>query len=284
MIKYKCRGGFAPMSFSDMVPFFSDQPRFIILDRDGTLVPYSPTPELAFLPPLTKTVLCDLVDQNQGQVAIVSARGLQGLQDEFDSNRQILAGNYGLEISFPSGRTFVHPAAKAALPQITELAAELAVVVARYPQLILDNHTYSLCLHYHLLPAHQCSHVAALIEELAKRFPSLTFRALPTSYEIVPPVEWNKGSALERIADELKLQSENTLYVVFGDTEADEPMYQWVNAHRGLSFNVGERDESQALGRLDSADDVYKFLRNMLDLKTQAEPQSLVVPAQNALP
>jgi trehalose 6-phosphate phosphatase len=230
MIKYKCRGGFAPMSFTDMVPLFADHPRFIVLDRDGTLVPYSPTPELAFLPPLTKTVLCDLVDQNQGRVAIISARGLKGLRDEFDQDKQILAGNYGLEISFPSGKTFLHPGATAALPEITALAEELNAIVAKYPQLILDNHIYSLCLHTHLLPPHQTSHVTALLEELKQRYSSLKFHDLPTSFEIVPPIEWDKGRALEQIAIELELQSENLLYLTFGDTEA------------------------------------YNFLRNMLDL------------------
>ena len=270
MIKYKCRGGFAPMSFSDMAPFFSDQPRFIILDRDGTLVPYSPTPELAFLPPLTKTVLNDIVDQNQGQVAVVSARGLKGLVDEFDQDKQILAGNYGLEISFPSAKPVLPIVSLIQSVDSLRLAEELAVIVKRYPQLILDNHVYSLCLHYHLLPPHQCSHVEALVDEIEKHFPSLTFRRLPTSYEIVPTVKWDKGDALEQIARELGPQAKDIVYLTFGDTEADEPMYNWVNARKGISFNVGERDDSQALGRLDSAEDVYTFLRNMLDLKTQS--------------
>ena len=255
-----------------MKPFFSDHPRFIILDRDGTLVPYSPTPELAFLPPLTKAVLSDIVDQNQAQVAIVSARGLKGLRDEFNPEKQILAGNYGLEISYPDGKTFLHPAATAALPFIEQLTEELTGIVGKYPQLILDNHTYSLCLHYHLLPPHQTSHVATLVDEIAKRYPDLTFRHLPTSFEIAPPVEWDKAGALEQIAREMQLASKDLLYITFGDTEADEPMYQWVNSRGGISFNVGQRDESQALGRLDSSDDVYQFLRNMLDLKNQAAP------------
>jgi len=272
MIKYKCRGGFAPVSFGDMVPSFGEHPRFIILDRDGTLVPYSPTPELAFLPPLTKTVLRDLVDQNQGQVAIISARALKGLQGEFDPDKQILAGNYGLEIGFPSGNTFLHPAAAAAQPQIAQLEGELASIVAKHPQLILDNHTYSLCLHYHLLPPHQASHVAALIDELKKSFSSLTFHDLPTSYEIVPQVDWSKGNALDQIALELQLDSQDLLYVTFGDSEADEATYSWVNARGGISFNVGQRDDSQALGRLDSPDDVYSFLRNMLDLTGTPAP------------
>jgi trehalose-phosphatase len=258
------------MSFSDMVPLLSDHPRFVVLDRDGTLVPYSPTPELAFLPPLTKTVLRDLVDQNQGQVAIISARALKGLQDEFDPDKQILAGNYGLEISYPSGKTFVHPAAVLALPHLAKLTEEMEDIVKKYPQLILDNHTYSLCLHYHLVPPHQASHVAALVEELEKRYPALKFNHLPTSYEVVPLVAWDKGKALERIVQEAGLPREQLLFLTVGDTEADEPMYKWVNAHGGMSFNVGEREDCQALGRFDSSDDVYQFLRGMLDLK--AEP------------
>jgi trehalose-phosphatase len=269
MIKYKCRGGFAPMSFSDMVPFLSHQPRFIILDRDGTLVPYSPIPQLAFLPPLTKAVLCDIVDHNQGRVAIISARGLKSLEEEFDPGKQILAGNYGLEISFPSGDNFLHPDATSALPHLSKLAEDLTELVITHPQLILDNHLYSLCLHYHLLAPHQQSHVTALIDALEMRHPSLTIRRLPTSFEFFPSLEWDKANALDQIAIALNLQSQDLLYLAFGDTEADEPMYSWVNAHKGISFNVGERDGSQAIGRLDSPEDVFQFLRHMLDLKSQ---------------
>jgi len=267
MIKYKCRGGYAPVSFADMVPFFTEHPRFVILDRDGTLVPYSPTPELAFLPPLTKRVLCDIVDQNQGQIAIISARGLKGLQQEFDPDKEILAGNYGMEISFPDGRNFLHPAASSALPQIEALTEELTKIVGQFPQLILDNHIYSLCLHYHLVAPHQQSHIATLVSNLKKRFSDLRWRDLPTSYEILPAVDWDKGKAIQQIAQELNFKARDFLHIVFGDSEADEPMYAWINEHGGMSFNVGEREESQAQGSLDTPDDVYNFLRNMLDLK-----------------
>jgi trehalose 6-phosphate synthase/phosphatase len=274
MIKYKLNGGASiPIEMSDMEHLSITKKRFLILDRDGTLVPYSPTPELAFLPPLTKKVLSDIIEQNRGQIAIISARGLKGLKDEFDADKEILAGNYGLEISFPSGHTFIHPAAIEAQGQIAELAEEFAAIVTKYPQLILDNHTYSLCLHNHLLPPHQTSHVAALIEALKTHFSSLTFHDLPTSFEVVPSVKWDKSSTLDQIEKELALKSEDLLYLTFGDSEADEPMYAWTNARGGMSFNVGGRDDSQAAGRVDTPDDVYTFLRDVLDMKIPA-PQA----------
>jgi len=274
VISIKGNGISKTIEFAELEPQMSRGQRFIFLDRDGTLVPYSPTPELAFLPPLTKTVLSDIVDHNQAQIAIVSARNLKSLASEFDPEKEILAGNYGLEISFPNGHKFVHPAASNAVPQITLLAEELAEIVAKYPQLILDNHHYSLCLHYHLLPPHKQSHVAALMEEIKSRYSgsddsTVHFHDLPTSYEIVPAIEWDKGRALEQISLVLNLADKNMLYIAVGDTEADEPMFNWVNARNGLTFTVGAEDKiSRAQYRLDSSDDLYAFLRHMLDLKS----------------
>lgn len=267
MISLKRNEQLQAVEFSDLAPLLDGRSKFLILDRDGTLVPYSPTPELAFLPPRTKTVLSDIVDHHQAQVAIVSARNLKSLQAEFDPAKQILAGNYGLEISFPSGQKFVHPAATSAVPLMAALADDLAAIVARYPQLILDNHHYSVCLHYHLLPPHKQSHVAALIDDLRLKYPSLVFHDLPTSYEVVPAIEWHKGRALEQIALQLSLAEQEILFITAGDTEADEPMFEWVNARQGITFNVGER-ASAALGRFDTSEDLYAFLRAMLDLKT----------------
>lgn len=271
MIRYKCRGGFAPIGFDALVPLLFQQSHFIILDRDGTLVPMCSSPEEAKLSPTIAGLLSTISDQGLGNVAVISARGLRHLEDELDGAKHVLAGNYGLEISFPSGKRFLHPAAAAAQPRMQELAVTLNVLCRRYPRLMLDNHDYSLCLHCHRLSSHQTSEIKEQMKQLKHSFQDLRFRDLPTSYEVLPAVDWDKGNGLDKIAAELHLDGEDLLYLTFGDSENDEPMYSWVNSRHGLSFNVGDRDTSQALGQLESPADVCLFLRSFIEFKTRPE-------------
>ncbi|MCC7527694.1 MAG: trehalose-phosphatase [Candidatus Melainabacteria bacterium] len=268
MIRHKSHDGFAKVTFGDLVPVLSNRTCFLILDRDGTLVEINSNPLEAVLNSSVKSLLENTAALLDGRVAIVSARGLNCLLKEFDSRSFILAGNYGLEISFPTGRQFVHPEATKARFDISALMEELSPILQRYPLLRLDNHAYSLCLHFRHQPEDQQEALHCLIKNLEKKYFLLSFRRLPTSYEIIPPVHWNKASALDKIAAELSLESDDLFYVVFGDSDADEPMFLWVNHRQGMSFNVGRREETQASCHVNTPDDVIEFISNLARLLT----------------
>ncbi|MBU6453521.1 MAG: hypothetical protein KGS72_17210 [Cyanobacteria bacterium REEB67] len=303
MIRYKAPNGFAPVEFNDMVPLLTARPYVLFIDRDGTLVPISSVPAEALLPQATANLVAALAaaplspsseggpasgnsaSHSQGYAVIVSARGLAGLKEEFDASKLILAGNYGLEISFPSGRQIIHPDAAAALPELAAVSTILKQEIAANPLLLLDDHNYSLCLHYHRLPGELHDGLHANMEVLANKFARLKFRKLPTSIEVVPPVVWDKGYALDLIASEIKgeIQAKvnaglnaaiNPLYMAFGDSHADEPMFAWVNKHQGLSFNVGSRQSEEAIALLDDPADLYDFLLQFKDLVAPLSAQT----------
>jgi trehalose-phosphatase len=281
MIRYKARSGFAPVRFDDMVPLLTPRPYILFIDRDGTLVPISSVPAEALLPQATADLVSSLAAPPQGYVVIVSARGLAGLKAEFDASKLVLAGNYGLEISFPSGRQIIHPDAAAALPELAEVSNILKQEIETNPLLLLDDHNYSLCLHYHRVPSELHDGLHANMEALANRFARLKFRKLPTSIEVVPPVVWDKGYALDLIAEEINTEIRsglkdnvnapiNPLYMAFGDSHADEPMFAWVNSKHGLSFNVGSRESSEAIALLEDPADLYDFLQQFKGLTEPA--------------
>lgn len=264
MIKYKLNGGYSVAEFSDMVPILRERLPFLILDCDGTLVPICETLEEAVLHPSHKNLLNDVASHLIGRVAIVSARGLSRLMHEFDPQVFTLAGNYGLEISYPSGQKFVHPIAVHARLLMIEVAASIGKLILNLPSLILDNHGYSLCLHFHRLPLGQHAEMHEFVHRLEQQYATLEFRRLNTSYEVAPSVKWDKSSALDHIATHLALEVEDPLYIAFGDSEMDEPMFSWVNQRQGVSFKVGCRDGTDALGLMESPNDVFSFLDNLL--------------------
>lgn len=264
MLRYRARGGFAPVDFEELLPLLNDRKLFLIFDRDGTLVPYATESSQAVVPNSTYRVIWEAGRCFRNRVAIVSARGLDDLKNDFGDCSITLAGNYGLEISFASGVNFVHPSARHLRQRMTEAAHELRRIVESKPSIILDNHIYSLCLHFHLLPVEERIALDMLMAVLEKQFSELHFRRLPTSYEVLPSSVWTKSDALNIIADELDFSDESVLYLAFGDSEQDESMYRWANSHQGLSFNVGSRDSKNCLGRADSPDDVVEFVKSLI--------------------
>lgn len=267
MIKVELDNCSLSESSRDLKPLLAKRPPFLFLDRDGTLVPIADNPKDAILGAATSKVLRRLSARLSKRVAIVSARGLNTLAAEFDCNEFILAGNYGLEISFPPGQKIVHPEAQKALSLLSKVRFDLAQMAECDGRLLLDDHQYSFCLHFHKVPPEERSVIYKQINELEQKYCSLQFRALPTSYEIVPEIEWSKASALEKIAEELSLNAEEFLCMAFGDSSADEPMFQWVNRHGGLSFNVGGRASANATSSFESSSDVIEFLQALLVLK-----------------
>lgn len=262
-MKYSSRDSFLPMSFNDLAPILTRRPSFVFLDRDGTIVPIADNPKDAVLQAATSEVLQKLSGQLSKRVAIVSARGLNTLAMECDPSEFILAGNYGLEISFPSGREFLHPAAQEVSFLLSELRFDLVQMTKYDQRLLLDDHQYSFCLHFHRVPKTEQRVIHDRIRELNHKYSSLLFRRLPTSYEVVPAIEWTKADALDKIVSELSLNASEFLCMAFGDSSADEPMFEWVNRHQGLSFSVGERVSTQAAGSFDSPAAVIGFLQQL---------------------
>ena len=264
MIQFKSRKEFLPTSFNDLRPLLNKRPCFLFLDFDGTLVGIKDNPKDATLDAPTSKMLEQLSCKLSKRVAIVSARGLSALAAECDPTQFILAGNYGLEISFPSGHKFLHPVAAQAEPLMFELRSEITQLINDERRLLVDDHQYSFCLHLHRIPLEEQHTVTSCISTLEQKYASLHFRKLPTSFEIAPAIVWSKADALAKITAELSINTSEFLFMAFGDSPPDEPMFQWVNQRQGLSFKVGQRHSTSAVGALDNAADVVNFLRSLL--------------------
>jgi trehalose 6-phosphate phosphatase len=235
----------------------------VALDRDGTLVPYADRPEQARVNKALYTLLGDLAQIQGFHIAIVSARSVAQLHGDFDSENLILAGNYGMEVSFPDGRTVVQPKAQTAVPQLKELRDQLAHHVGLTTGAILEDHGYSLCLHWHKVPLSFRDDLHYSVTELLAKFPDVKLRRLPTSYEMVPDMPWDKSRALACIDAELDEPPEQRFYFYAGDTEADTPAFHWVNERGGISIRIGKVQQLGAGFRLDRPADLLHLLQHI---------------------
>ncbi len=211
---------------------------FIAFDRDGTLVPYADRPENALLDAEVHEHLRALAIMPGVIAGIVSARSMALLRSEFDFQRLFIAGNYGLETALPKETAKVNEIAKFAEETLKKARNMLAPLARPEINAILEDHGYSLCVHWHTVPVESRQALHQHVEQVSKEHPDLLVRAQPTSYEFLPNVQWDKGRALEAL-DQLVPPDGPRAYVFIGDSPPDEPAFKWVNDRGGVTVRVG---------------------------------------------
>lgn len=242
-------------------------PLLLATDRDGTLVPYEDNPENAVMPRRVREQLEWLAMLSHVTVATVSARPVRSLVEDFGENAIIMAGNYGLEISYPDGSWDIQSSALQARPHLVGVRDELAARLQPEWNVILEDHRFSLCAHWHMTPQEFLPKVHSLVLNVMSKSSGIKLVPRPTSYEFFPPVEWDKSHALDRIRENI---GTNFIPVYFGDSEADECAFDWVNRHNGVSVKVGNDGfDSTARFRVETPEKLHELLERLVTLLAQ---------------
>ena len=250
-------------------PVLQDRKMFIGLDRDGTLVPYADRPEEARVDSDLYALLSELSKLPAVRVGIISARSIAQLRGDFDSKKLFLAGNYGLEICSPKGEFLIQPGALEAVPSLKEMRDRLAVLTSPRINAVLEDHGYSLCMHWHTVPVEEREFVHSKVLEIKDHFPLIETLSMATSYEFKPKMPWTKGSALRQIYMQEQADLANAYPIYAGDSEADEPAFDWVNDHGGISIKVGSGVfKTCSKFQLADTEDLRKLLRRILNIRT----------------
>jgi trehalose-phosphatase len=236
---------------------------FAVFDRDGTLVPIVEDPAASLIPPKLRAALAELSSHKQISTAILSARGVAELMRDFPDRKHILAGNYGLEIHVPAPGEliFSHAVAEASRGLLYQAKQEFKKIMLPEYQTILEDHGLSLCLHWHLSPRIYREKICLLVEELTMQSPGLEFKQLPTSYEVWPAVDWTKANGLRQMMQMTQSTHDKVFFLYCGDSIPDEPAFEWVNSHRGVSLHIGRKADTSASFRFDSS----RYLHELID-------------------
>lgn len=250
------------MELSAFINLLTETQVFIGFDRDGTLVPYADHPNEALLDECVKLQLEKLSLLPNVTVAIISARSIAQLGRDMSgsSDRMILAGNYGLEISFPDHSEFLHPDAIRLKKTLRNLKIELFKKLSSLGSVIIEDHGLSLCVHYHRTQNIERRDVITAVSAFANLYPELTFINLPTSFEIMPAQNWNKGSALDIIESKIGFDDEPWKLLYFGDSVSDEPAFQWINNRGGISVRIGDAKVTESSLQMKSCSDLIGLL------------------------
>lgn len=232
---------------------------FIASDFDGTLCPIASSPELVHVPPAMATVLRQLSSCPKVVLAILSGRSLRDVQ-QMAGVEAIYGGNHGLEIS-GGGIDFLHPEALPIPERLDRLCAEIHYAIAAWPNAWVEYKRWTATVHMRAVPMEQWPALISCVQEHTfGNQDQFEIRSGLAALEVIPQLNWHKGSALNLIRERLGL--ENALTICLGDDITDEFMFRSVP--NGLTVRVGPYARTDAEFTLSTGVEGVTWLLNQV--------------------
>ena len=202
----------------------------LFLDIDGTLLDFAPTPGEVVMPEGLPALLDALTRRFGGALALVSGRGIDGIDRLFPGNRDAV-GCHGAEWRLGGQRSHPEKPWSDGFPDMIEAAA------GRLAGVLVERKELSMALHYRNAPEYE-----AAIREIAKAAvtgasPPLRLMEGKSVIEIIP-AEAGKGAAIERFMQVRPYAGRRPVFA--GDDVTDESGFAAVNRMFGLSIHVGQ--------------------------------------------
>jgi len=231
------------------------------LDFDGTLAPIAADPDAPTITPACQQSLEALVSHPRASVAVISGRELTDLERRVGLGEVVYAGNHGLELRY-GAHTVVHPAAARSRREVDRALERVAEGLADVPGLEIENKGLTATVHVRRTPARRIEEVHSAVEASVREANGLCVTSGKQVFEIRPAVDWDKGTAIDRIAREVP---DGWLTVYLGDDVTDEDAFRAVRPD-GIGVLVGSRDRTDAAYRLPTQTAVAPFLDSLVTL------------------
>src|SRR5882762_56892 len=209
--------------------------RLLLLDYDGTLVPFTKRPQQAAPPPSLLDLLRALAADPQNCMALVSGRQAENLERWFGSIEGMwLVAEHGAELKPPRSDSWEPLRPQASTDWKSTVMPILEHYVDRVPGSFVEEKKYSLVLHYRMAEPEFSEWLAnELVSMLEAMLAETELRASRGAKTIeVRPVWVNKGETLERL---LAAQPDPDFLFAAGDDRTDEDLFERI---RGEAWTV----------------------------------------------
>jgi trehalose 6-phosphate phosphatase len=254
------------VSFTPLPPDLGDRlrgsPRIIMLDIDGTLSPIAPRPQDAVVPQATRRAIATLASRPGVHVALVSGRGAADARRLVSVGNSWVIGNHGLEVVGPQGETEIAPEAEPYRGALAQASRKIASAVTHVAGVMLEDKTWTLSVHYRLADPGVIPRLKAAIDAIAQQHGLRTTEGKGV-YEVRPPVDLHKGTAVLALARQLGGLIPGTSVVFAGDDRTDEDAFRILRQHNpdAVTIRVGDDETPTAAEfRLPDPEAVRRFL------------------------
>jgi len=234
----------------------------LLCDFDGTLSEFDNDPAAVWLKPSRRDLLERLSRSPQLTVAIVSGRRLEDVKQRTALSGDVYyAGLHGLEIE-SAREHYLHPGLFHAEAALRALAGPLAAELAAIDGAFLEDKTHALVAHFRASSPEGARQAEDLLLRRAKRYlDDGTLRVMrgASMIELIPNIEWHKGSAVQWILDRVTPAHGPAWPVYIGDDLTDEDGFRAVE-DIGLSIAASARATGADLA-VDGPSEVEALLR-----------------------
>lgn len=232
----------------------------LFLDFDGTLVPIRDRPEGCFLEPAHLQTLVAIGEIGHISVAIVSGRKLDDVAARVGVEGFSYAGNHGLEIRSPDF-SFCEPVPTPISQSLDMLVGEIAAAIFRIPGAWIEHKGLTASIHYREVEHAHLSRMAETVNRVvapAIARGEFVLRRGKAVFDLRPAVEWNKGTAVRKLARRLSLNGDRPLLIYFGDDDTDEDAFLAIP--EGLTVRVGATETTSAKYFVSDSTEVHSFV------------------------
>jgi trehalose 6-phosphate phosphatase len=230
-----------------------------LLDIDGTLLDFAPTPREVWVPPGLRETLSRLRDRTSGALALVSGRSLNDIDLIFAPEVFPAVGGHGAEMRISIDSEAV---ATYAPPMDKELKRRLVSIAKLSPGILLEDKGYSLALHYRLAP-HAEKAIYEAISRIRTELPEAPIEILPGKcvYEI-KQYGFDKATGVRELMTHEPFRGRHPIFI--GDDVTDESVFAIIPDLGGLAFSVGRRAQGVA-DHFNEPHDVRAWLARLID-------------------
>jgi trehalose 6-phosphate phosphatase len=240
-----------------LVPHLSETA--VLLDIDGTLLDFAPTPREVWVPPGLAKTLHRLHQQTNGALALVSGRSLNDIDLIFAPDQFPAVGGHGAEMRLQADSESV---AAHAPPLDKELKRRLAAIARLSPGILLEDKGYSLALHFRLAP-HAEKAIYEAVSLIRADLPNAPIEVLPGKFVCeIKHSGFTKATGVRELMTHEPFKGRRPIFI--GDDVTDETVFAIMPDMNGLSFSVGRRAIGVD-GHFDAPNDVRTFLARLLD-------------------
>jgi trehalose 6-phosphate synthase/phosphatase len=250
----------------------------LLLDYDGTLVPFTPTPELARPDAELLSLLRSLATRPRTEVHVVSGRGREPLDHWLGSLPVWLHAEHGFWSREPSTRTWI-PAGEVGGSWREPVLAILRDITARTPGSLIEVKAVALAWHYRLADletgARRANELRLHLNQLLSNQP-VEILAGNRIVEIRPH-GIHKGRIVPPLPPE---RLARTAVLAIGDDRTDEDLFAALPPE-AISIRVGPGN-TKARFRLDGVAAVRVLLESLVDTRERIDhrPPGRVAPVR----
>ncbi|HEU0082508.1 MAG TPA: trehalose-phosphatase [Bradyrhizobium sp.] len=231
----------------------------LLLDIDGTLLDFAPTPREVWVPPGLAKTMNRLLERTSGALALVSGRSLNDIDLIFAPTEFPAVGGHGAEMRLSTDSEAV---AAHAPPMDKDLKKRLAAIAQLSPGILLEDKGYSLALHYRLAP-HAEKAIYEAVSLIRADLPNAPIEVLPGKCVCeIKHSGFTKATGVRELMKHEPFRGRRPVFI--GDDVTDETVFAIMPDLGGQAFSVGRRAHGVA-GHFDEPRDVREWLGHLLD-------------------